>query len=615
MVGDDVVLPCQLEPPADATTIILEWAKPDLNPRFVFVWHNGQELVVDQNKAYKGRTSLFIDKLKHGDISLKLSKVKISDEGTYRCYIPDLDKEYFVELLVVAVSSPGVSLVGTDRSSSGVTVVLQCESKGWYPQPDVFWLNSEGNLLSAGPTKTVRGPDGLYTVSSRVTVEKRQSNNFTCRVQQHNINQTRETHIIVPEDFFMAPSSCAACITTSVLFCVMFILAVAIFIWKWRHYKIEVKMHKKNKNEPEHHGLMEGEVSDFEHKLNKQLQKKEEEKNDLEKLIDKLMKQKKELVNQKKQIIVQVEKTDEMDRENEEKVKAVDKEISEKEGDKTENKALGYLKLKEIIMQVVRMFVEYTVTGRDHLGLENLMENAAFPRIVPDRLQFFEYETVSVHCEDKDESSGWRVMTKENKTTLSNSSDCHTSAPSCTIYLIFKRHSGEYWCEDEEGRKSDAVYISVTAGSVILESPARPVFEGEDVTLYCKNNRTQSKHIADFYKDGYSLGTQYMDNLIIQNVSMSDEGLYKCSISGAGESPETHDEKTTDSPHRDSPHLLTPLWIVVSALLVALLPRLVGLLLCRKDTEPDVSRADIKSLSPEERIFYSVVVYRPLTPN
>ena len=62
----------------------------------------------------------------------------------------------------------------------------------------MFWLDGEGNLLSAGPTETVRGPDDLYTVSSRVTVEKRHNNNFTCRVQQNNINQTRETHIIVP---------------------------------------------------------------------------------------------------------------------------------------------------------------------------------------------------------------------------------------------------------------------------------------------------------------------------------------------------------------------------------------------------------------------------------
>ena len=58
-------------------------------------------------------------------------------------------------------------------------------------------MDGEGHVLSAGPTETVRGPDGLYTVSSRVTVEKRHRNNFTCRVQQKDINQIRETQIHV----------------------------------------------------------------------------------------------------------------------------------------------------------------------------------------------------------------------------------------------------------------------------------------------------------------------------------------------------------------------------------------------------------------------------------
>lgn len=100
MVGDDTVLPCQLEPPMDAVQMTVEWGRPDLNPRFVYVWHDGQELLADQNPAYKARVSVSRNQLNQGDISLKLSKVKISDNGTYRCYIPKQSKEYFVELVV-----------------------------------------------------------------------------------------------------------------------------------------------------------------------------------------------------------------------------------------------------------------------------------------------------------------------------------------------------------------------------------------------------------------------------------------------------------------------------------------------------------------------------------
>ncbi|XP_073330583.1 butyrophilin subfamily 1 member A1-like isoform X2 [Pagrus major] len=202
-VGEDIVLPCHLEPATSALEMTVEWTRPDLDPRFVYVWRDGVELESKKHPLYKGRTSVFTDELKLGNISLKLSRARTSDEGRYRCFIPDLG-DSSVRLIVGAISSPFI--VSIEKSSSG-HVVLQCESTGWYPEPEVFWLDGEGNLLSAGPTETVRGPDDLYTVSSRVTVEKRHSNSFTCRVQQNHINQTRETLIHVPDNIFNAQYS------------------------------------------------------------------------------------------------------------------------------------------------------------------------------------------------------------------------------------------------------------------------------------------------------------------------------------------------------------------------------------------------------------------------
>ncbi|XP_067380061.1 butyrophilin subfamily 3 member A2-like isoform X2 [Channa argus] len=232
-VGDDVILPCHLEPAVDIGTNMLEWTRSDLNPRYVYVWYAGQDYVNMKNPSYKGRTSLFTDELKRGNISLKLSNVTPADEGKYRCYIPDRNEESVIELVVGAVSLPGISLAGLDKSSS--EVVLQCESKGWYPEPEVLWLDVEGNVLSAGPTETVRGPDDLYTVSSSVTVDKRHGNIFTCRVQQNNINQTRETHIHVPDDFFKLQSRSSATtvgLVFSLVVCIMLILLLLLLLWK-----------------------------------------------------------------------------------------------------------------------------------------------------------------------------------------------------------------------------------------------------------------------------------------------------------------------------------------------------------------------------------------------
>ncbi|XP_051799868.1 butyrophilin subfamily 2 member A2-like isoform X2 [Acanthochromis polyacanthus] len=227
-VGGDVLLSCRLEPAVDASDMSIEWSREDLDPSYVYVWWDKEELESSKHLDYKGRTSLLFNKLEFGDISLKLSKVKLSDEGKYRCFIPTLGRGSTVELVVGIDPFTVISLAGLGRTSSSVE--LQCESAGWYPEPEVLWLDGDGNLLSAGPTETVRGPDDLYTVSSRVTVEKKHSNKFTCRVQQKNINQSREALIQVTDDFFnvqssytstiigLAVSSAAALILFSVLF-------------------------------------------------------------------------------------------------------------------------------------------------------------------------------------------------------------------------------------------------------------------------------------------------------------------------------------------------------------------------------------------------------------
>ncbi|XP_030287640.1 uncharacterized protein LOC115590425 [Sparus aurata] len=260
-----------------------------------------------------------------------------------------------------------------------------------------------------------------------------------------------------------------------------------------------------------------------------------------------------------------------------------------------------------------------------------LRADAAFPSVSPNRLQYFEYENFTVNCEEFTGLTEWRVMRNlQTPITPAVSDTWNTSAPSCSINYSFKHHSGEYWCEDAEGRTSRAVNITVTDGSVILDIPARPVVQGHDVVLHCLKEKSESEHSADFYKDGFHLGTWYKGAaMTIQNVSTSDEGLYWCKISGARESPEsrlTVLQRTEDThpPVSQPVNFLSLLWTVV---LVAPLLLVMGFFLSWKDTgltkqsevfyrcyEPDVSRDGTETRVPDKRV-YSSVYYRPLTPD
>ncbi|KAK1889613.1 Fc receptor-like B [Dissostichus eleginoides] len=163
--------------------------------------------------------------------------------------------------------------------------------------------------------------------------------------------------------------------------------------------------------------------------------------------------------------------------------------------------------------------------------------NQARLTVTPSSSQVFKDERVSLRCEDA--SDGWTVM---RNTSIDNRAECGvnwgTSAgSSCTIGSSDPFESGVYWCESTEGSTSNTITITISGGSVILQSPALPVIEGDDVTLTCRTEMADNLP-ADFFKDGIFIGTESAGHMTLQHVSRSDEGLYKCSVQG-NESPES----------------------------------------------------------------------------
>ncbi|XP_030287671.1 low affinity immunoglobulin gamma Fc region receptor II-a-like [Sparus aurata] len=169
-----------------------------------------------------------------------------------------------------------------------------------------------------------------------------------------------------------------------------------------------------------------------------------------------------------------------------------------------------------------------------------------------------------------------------------------TSTVSITVKPHSTSESGEYWCENKEGERSSSINITVTDGDVILESPVLPVTEGDNVSLYCRTKTSNPP--ADFYKDGLSIATRYTGTLNLNNVSKSDEGLYKCRVSGVGESAESwlavrahitvspeEIQESSETPSTDSSlQVPTLLPVVITTVSVAVLLMLVGLLHCLK---------------------------------
>ncbi|XP_027894563.1 Fc receptor-like protein 5 isoform X3 [Xiphophorus couchianus] len=176
------------------------------------------------------------------------------------------------------------------------------------------------------------------------------------------------------------------------------------------------------------------------------------------------------------------------------------------------------------------------------ISLLSRSTNQVHLTVSPSRSQFFEYESVTLICEDENRSDGWTVR---RNTTLETRTECdkdgwwRKDGSTCKTSSIREHDTGLYWCESINGSSSSSssIQLSVSGGSVILQSPVLPVMEGDDVTLSCRAKNPTHNLPAAFYKDGSFIGDGPSGHMTLLHVSSSDEGLYKCNISRHGESP------------------------------------------------------------------------------
>ncbi|XP_041092668.1 butyrophilin subfamily 1 member A1-like [Polyodon spathula] len=205
-VEKSILLPCHLSPAVSAEGLEVRWVKVgDEHP--VHAYAKGADLEGKQSPGYRGRTHLFKEELGTGNVSLQLSSVRVSDEGSYQCYV--LSSSWFSEstmnLMVTGQgSSPRITLLGLQ----GGGVSLLCESEGWFPKPKLQWRNvKDADLTGRAVLTEKQGTDGLFTLLSSLQISQQEADGIICLVRHGEEKRILQTRVHITGEFFTLVSS------------------------------------------------------------------------------------------------------------------------------------------------------------------------------------------------------------------------------------------------------------------------------------------------------------------------------------------------------------------------------------------------------------------------
>ncbi|KAF6718246.1 Programmed cell death 1 ligand 1 [Oryzias melastigma] len=160
--GESCIIPCKFLP-IDNTFIF--WT---LMPGKVHVhgFFENQDQLAEQDQRFKGRTSLFQDRISEGNASLLLTGVKVQDEGRYQCDTFTIEEGKETSYVNVKVTAPLQKINMTQTEN-----LIICSSDEIYPEPHLSWSISPPSSRTFRKTTTVHKTEKLlYNISSSLTL-------------------------------------------------------------------------------------------------------------------------------------------------------------------------------------------------------------------------------------------------------------------------------------------------------------------------------------------------------------------------------------------------------------------------------------------------------------
>ncbi|KAM6107556.1 butyrophilin subfamily 2 member A1-like [Phoenicopterus ruber ruber] len=227
VIGERVILPCHVVADNIPEEFSVQWIFHEQSRKITVSRYDGKNKKEKQDERYQGRTEFFHSEFRAGNMSLHLKNVRSSDKGSYTCVVSfnDMYHDVLIELQVAAKGGvPSIFL----RSHMKQGIDLTCHAAGWFPKPEVIWLDGQGHIRKElSTTKMTIMPAGLYSVVTSMNLKPGTDMEVSCRIVNKLLNTMSESRVLISDIFF--PSISKWLIIFLVILCLSMVLISTVF--------------------------------------------------------------------------------------------------------------------------------------------------------------------------------------------------------------------------------------------------------------------------------------------------------------------------------------------------------------------------------------------------
>uniref|UniRef100_A0A8C8U8E5 Butyrophilin-like protein 2 n=2 Tax=Peromyscus maniculatus bairdii TaxID=230844 RepID=A0A8C8U8E5_PERMB len=193
----------------------------------VYLYRGGHGVNGEAAPEYVNRTEFVKDAIGKGRVALRIHNISISDDGLYQCLFSDDSGFIDVASMNLSVTAVGLETQIHVQAPDADGVMVECNSGGWFPQPQMEWRDSRGKTLPPS-SKSYSQDEARFFHMKMTLLTNRSQGSIICCIFNPVTGEEKQTSVFLANDLFNQDGIWMTFLVS--IACIMLFLFVMYFI-------------------------------------------------------------------------------------------------------------------------------------------------------------------------------------------------------------------------------------------------------------------------------------------------------------------------------------------------------------------------------------------------